>query len=263
MPFTPPIGSPPESILGYGEAKVGKSSAHLSIAEMYLRTNTPGTFYIIDTDNAMDRMLFSKGLKKEQGGNVEVLKAIGWEQYREASDKAVALAEPGDWIVVDFVDRAWTAVRNWYFDEFLEEAPEQYFIRKKKELVGAGKGGRRNRMALYEDIDWDVVNPEYNAFIQPLIGIHPKVNNKGHLFMVCEEKDVWKDGKPSGDTKPGGQGGLPYQVHSVIRFDKLARGRIMNNTTYGDRERPELKNEVYESFALSYLGKAAGWSITS
>lgn len=258
MPLIPPPDEGSERILVYGGPKVGKTSAWISVAQLYQQTGTPGTFYVIDTDNALKRMLAKKDLQ-----NVQVMEAYSWDEYRDASEKAVASATEEDWIVVDFVDRAWTAVRDWYFDEFLEEAPEEYFKRKKRENMAAGKGGKRNRLSLYEDIDWDVVNPEYNAFFKPLNGTHSRYRNKGHLFLVCEEKDVWKDGKPSGDTKPGGQGGLPYSVHSIIRLDRTKRGRLIHNNPIGggDRERPELMNEPYESFGLTYLCKTAGWKV--
>lgn len=256
MALVPPLGSPREKILVWGGPKVGKSCSHLSIAELYAATGTPGTFYIIDTDDAMPRMLYRRSLP-----NVVVLPAIGWSEYKAAGDKAVEMAGPEDWVIVDFVDRAWTAVRDWYFDVFLAEAPEEYFTRKKKEQIAEGRGGRKNRLGLYEEIDWDVVNPEYNSFIKPLIGTSAmKPNLRSHLFLVCEEKDVWEAGKPTGATKPGGQAGLQYQVHSLIKLDKVKRGRIMNNVGT-DRERPDIENEAYDSFALEYLCKCAGWSM--
>lgn len=251
MPLSPPEGLPPEKILVYGQAKSGKTSAWLSIAELYQQTGTPGTFWCVDTDDAMDRMLWNRQLS-----NVEVIPAYDWTEYREASSKAVANAQKGDWIVVDFVDRAWEEVRNWYLTEINEESPEEYFLRKKHELKDAGKGGKKHRMNLYDEIDWDVVKPEYNAFIKPIVQ-----KTKAHVFLVCEEKAIWVDNKPSDKTKPGGHGGLPFQVHSIIKLDKLARGYILNNDLGGDRQRDKLVNETYSSFALTYLCKCAGWSV--
>lgn len=251
MPLRPPKGLDPEKILVYGGYKVGKTSAWLSIAEMYKQTNTPGTFYCIDTDNAMRRMLWNRELD-----NVVVYTANEWSEYREAGAKVYANAQAGDWIVVDFIDRAWEEVRNWYLMEINDETPEEYFLRKKKELKAEGKGGKKSKLSLYDEIDWDIVKPEYNSFIKPFV-----VKTDAHLFFVCEEKDVWKDGKPSDKTKPGGHGGLPFQVHSLVRLDRLARGYIMNNDVGGDRQREKLVNETYESFALTYLCRIGGWTI--
>lgn len=251
VPLVPPSGSPREKILVYGDAKRGKTSSWLSIATLYQQTETPGTFWVIDTDDAMERMLSGRGLK-----NVDVFPARKWAQYREGAERAVSSAETGDWIVVDFIDRAWEKVRDWYLAEINDETPDQYFLRMKKELKDAGRGGKKNRMSLYDEIDWDVVKPEYAAFIEPLL-----YDTKAHLFFVCEEKAVWKEGKPTDKTKPGGNTGLPFQVHSVILLDKLKRGYTMNNVMWGDRERPAVENETYTSFAMQYLVAVAGWSI--
>jgi hypothetical protein len=249
MPLVPPEGSPREKILVYGPPKVGKTSAHLSIAEMYLATGTPGRFFVIDTDDAMEAMLVGRDLP-----NVEVLTANEWPEYKEAASKAVAQAEKGDWIVVDFVDRAWTEVRDWYMREVAETNWEEDVVERARQLKEEGKLDKKNRMRLYEGLNWDVINPQYNSFIKPLV-----IRTQANIFLTCEEKEVWKDGKPTNETTPGGQKGLSYQVRTILKLDKLARGRIIK--TQGDRERPELNNETYDSFAMTYLCKTAGWKI--
>lgn len=245
-----------EKILLIGGPKVGKTSCWLSTAWWAWKSGDPRHFYVIDTDDAVEAVMLDE--KFAGMDNVTVYAANEWEEYESAGETARSLAKEGDWIVVDFADKAWKAVQNYYLRE----------VRKKSRadaLMDASKKGAQGWDLFREDFDWASINAVYDEWIKPLLlGAH-----RAHLFFVTEQAEIIESSKMTdeqkrakrefGRFKPTGQKSLPYQVRSILRLDRIARGRII--TTLGDRARKELENDDMNDFFRDYLRDVAGWSV--
>lgn len=238
-----------EKILIFGGPKVGKSTSWLSIAAMAAESESDAHFHVIDTDEAVPALLL--GEKYKGLSNVTVYPAIEWSEYRDAGRKVFEAAGPGDWVIIDFIDKAWKAVQSWFTQEVHGMEIAEFMLKQRL----AGKSG----WDLYREIDWNVVNPEYDAFAKPFL-----LRSKANLLVVCEETVVGTEDESAkkqmfSQVKPTGQKSLPYQVRSILRLERVIRGRLL--TTIGDRERPELDREEYDSFAWTYLCQTAGWTL--
>lgn len=237
-----PKGVARERILALGGAKVGKTSAYLSIAKKCPES----TVHVLDSDFAMDRML--------EGGdfpNVEVTTVDGWVDYVEGVKAVCAKAKPDDWLVIDFLSGAWDAVQTWYIDKRYGMAPEDYFT--KHEL--ANKKGN----ALEGDTDWGVINKNHKALMS-LIKRAPC-----HVFATATSRTVG-DRDDAGlkstfgavGSRPEGQKHLSHDFHTLVLFKKSRLGEFQM-TTVGDRQRTLVENVPVKEFATDYLLKVAGW----
>lgn len=248
-----------EKILLYGPTKVGKTSAWLSIAWWAWKSGDHMKFWIMDTDDAVGDVILDE--KYNEMGNLEVfiVDETDWAGYETTAATIRDNCKPGDWIVIDFADRAWKAVQNWATQETKQKSRDET-------MLEAAKKGAEG-WDLFREIPWPVVNSRYDSFIKPLLLQTPGVD----LFFVCAQKDIGAEGKgkESDDVKrarrefgryiPGGQKDLPYQSRSVLRLDRLARGRVLY--TAGDRARKELAGDLMNDFFTTYLRGVAGWTI--
>lgn len=176
----------------------------------------------------------------------------------EASHKVVENAQRGDWIIGDMIDRGWKLVQSW----------ESETVRKKssaEEKLTAAKEGKTG-WDLFKDTNWIVVNSQWDLFIKPLL-----LSSPAHLFFTTEEQDLGegRSNDPAdvknarqafGRYKPAGQKSIPYQVRSILRMDRLARGRVLY--TLKDRARKELNGETCTDLFLCYLRDIGGWGMT-
>lgn len=213
-------------------------------------------FYVLDTDDALEVILSAP---RYEGLNIELTNGYEWTDYRRWSNNVMENARPGDFVVVDMVDKAWSAAQDFIRDKMSGMDKEKAMFK----AIGEKKTG----WDLFgEGLDWSAVNATYDAFLKPLL-----LRCKAHVILVSEEKEIpdapkkpgAKDiGKTDrvqfGKFKPAGQKSLGYQVRTMLRLERKNIGRTI--TTLGDRERTELVGEVYEDFFTTYLEKVAGWS---
>lgn len=251
-----------EKILLLGAGKSGKSSAHLSLAFWAYKSGDTRKFFIIDTEQAIrDVMSEPKydGMLAEDGGNIHLFEVIDWSDYEDAGKKILAQAVQGDWIVIDFITHAWSAVQ----DDFLQDAVGKT---RGKVLSDAGKAGVSGWDMFKVDFNWNAINGAYFDFVKPLL-----LKSRAHLFFVAEQKEIQEGTKAEdqrehlkdyGRFAAAGQKKLPYQCRSYLRVQRLARGRVLY--TLGDRAREELNGASMDpDFMTSYLKGVAGWTITS
>lgn len=252
-----------EKILLIAPGKAGKTTCWLSIAFWALKSGDSRAFYVITTDDeAVEAVMLDekyRGMSAEEGGNVHLFPVRQWEDYQEASEKVLASAQQGDWIVIDFITHAWTEVANYYLRE----------VRKKERaevMLDASKKGAQG-WDLFREIDYQVVNPLYDAFFKPLL-----LQSRAHLFLVAEQDEIYESGKNTEDQKAHlrewgkykakGQKALPFQCRSYLRLQRLARGRVL--FTLGDRAREELNGkEMAPDFYKTFLEGVAGWKVES
>ncbi len=241
-----PKGATRERILLFGPSGTGKSSAYLSIA----RKCPDSTFYVLDSDFAIERMLESENLP-----NVEHRLVVDWEGYVEGVKDFQAKMSSDDWLVIDFISTAWEAAQGYFIDQIHGKDMDAYFLEARKKKA---KGN-----PLEGDTDWGVINKLYKAWMNILIAKTP-----GHIFATAQAKAVGDRDDPAVKqlytgvgARPEGQKNLAYSFHSVLLTGKTRMGEY-NFTTVKDRGRREVeKMAVSEAagFAGAYLLPVAGW----
>lgn len=265
MPLVEPgNGKLREKILLLAPGKAGKTSSYLSIAWWAFKSGDTRKFFIVDTDLAVRDVLNEPkydGMLAEDGGNLHIFEVVDWVEYQEASRKILAEAVKGDWIVIDFITHAWSAVQ----EDFVLDAAGMTLGQS---LSLAGKKGLSGWDMYSVDLNWVSVNGAYFDFIKPLL-----LKSRAHMFMVAEQNEINEKAKKLsekdrehlrefGKYAAKGQKALPYQCRSYLRLQRLARGRVL--FTLGDRARTELNGETMKpDFFSAYLKSIAGWSISS
>lgn len=264
MPLIPPSVNNRtlrEKVLLIAPPKTGKTSSWLSIAYWSYKTGDPAKFFVIDTDDAVRAVMAEEkysGMDADDGGNVIVREVIDWEDYQAASTEALKTVGEGDWVVIDMVTYAWTAVQNWYVEQAQNKS-------RAEALMDASKKGASGWDLFREaGMDWSVINAEYDAFIKPL-----NLRSRANLFYIAEQETIPDNTKVEdqkahirefGKHKARGQKALPYQCRSYVRMQRLARGRVL--FTLGDRARKEMDGEDMPlDFFSTYMKGVAGWGI--
>lgn len=265
-----------ECILCYGPPNVGKSTNWKSIIQAYEATDTPGTFYVVDTDGYAAQKLLSS--TPELAHRVVLYKTKDWETFRQASREIMKSSQIGDWVIVDFADRPWNFVQNYFSrtvfggsdeDEF-DEA--EYLLKLRAEWqekeAHKPKKDRMEKQAksnMAEGWDWGYINDLYDKRMLPLI-----LETPAHVYLTSKAGDLNKELEQDvmkklmfGEVglKPAGQKSLPYQVDTVV-LQKFVAGQRTITTTAKDRERTTVTDAVMNDFATQYLVSNAGWSLT-
>lgn len=255
MPLVPAI-SEPERILLYGGPGSSKTTSWLDIAKIYQLTNTPGKFYVLDTDSTTARMIQSS---YSHLSNLIVRTAFDWPEYRQYTTEFYKAVTPIDWIIIDQASSAWTTVQRYFTDEVFHQDMGDYFLKMRKAMAEDAK-----QLKTFQGwTDWNVINAMYLSWIQPLT-----LRQKCHMLAtaIADPVNEAQDEKASQQLfsrfgfKPGGQKHLAYQFHTVLllSYDPMRRWTMQ---TPKDRERQMLQGESNGSFVRDYLMKIAGWSM--
>jgi hypothetical protein len=246
-----------ERILLIGPWGAGKSTAWATIYDWLRRTESPGKLYLIDTDRAVDRVCPS--LPESQFADVHE-----WPEYLTAIDRFIELATRDDWLVIDLIDKAWSAVQNHFIHEAFGKNAASYFMEWKK---GDSKAG--NALADGFGANWQVINKMYDEFMQEKVLRWP-----GHI-LACSPADPVKlpDRKGEGGdekeildafgrygVKPAGQKKLGFQFLSVILLNPKANETwAFSSMKDVKRERPQ--NQPLTDFVMDYLVGVAKWTL--
>ena len=255
-----PKGQPRERHLAYGGSGSGKTKAWLDIAQAYEDAGIDGDFHVLDTDYAVERMLFEGYPDLVASGRVKTTVPYdGWADYQTFSRGLKKNVGPDDWVIVDLMDEAWEEVQNFYSNEVFGEDKGDYFLTRRKDMKNPKKD---NMFEGYTD--WNVIKPLYASFSKGIFYSH-----RGHVFVTAGAAAVSRGGGSFGDSKeivstfghvglkPTGNKRLMHNVHSAILFTQDKKGWSI--TTAKDRERVMLKNEDIDNFADDYLRKIANW----
>ena len=285
-------GRSKERVLVYGMEGVGKSLAALDIAS---RIAPDATMYVIDNDNAWDRMLEGQTLAGETvqvreeyrwdpkqgkeggwveddrwavgGGNVVVYHAQGWVANIEAMAEVKATAGPDDWCCVDSGSALWDDVQAWFTDKVFDSSKADYFLKVRMEM---GKDSA-SLGALDGWVDWPVINAQYKEHAMSFLVLPPC-----HLIVTAEQADV-SSGSAKGkaledketiamyggqQVKARGQKRIGHNVQTVLRLARRAGGKFTVTTLKdrGGRDQFDGDDVTDRGFASWYLEDVAGWT---
>lgn len=244
-----------ELILVMGAPGAGKSTAWLSIAELHQKMGSPSRFHVLDSDQAMPRML-AEGYR--QLTNVTTYPVFTWDEYVKALATALKGITPRDWLVVDMLDPSWDAVQSYYIEQIFHEDPGQFFLEARKAIKG------KSLQALDGWQDWTVINRLYKGWINQLI-----FQSRCHVFATAKvaaidaktaDKETLQVFGPYG-VKPKGQKDAAYLFHTVLLLAQGAQGGKWVGNTIKDRTRPRWEGQTITNFGVQYLVQVAGWSL--
>lgn len=277
MPLRPTLPAA-ERILAYGPAGSGKTTNLLNIAKFAHLTKSDAKFYVMDSDFAMDRMLIGYpdipfGIWNDPNfpitpeSRIIVLPVFVWREYMAALDFIARYARPQDWVSVDFISNAWTAVQEHFAMEVFNQDIADYFLKVRKSI----KDDAKSLGALEGWVDWQVINPMYRKWVNQLL-----FRGRYNIYCTAKSDNLSSDKKPTEDPqtrqmflrfglKPVGQKDLPFQFHTVLLTNRVVLPGDDNIhytiMTIKDRERQEFNGTIVNNFAQDYLVKVAGWSL--
>lgn len=284
-------GRSKERILVYGMEGVGKSLAALDIAS---RIGPGATLYVIDNDNAWDRMLEGqtvagesvrvaeeyrwnpegKGLARWEfdgqwcvdEGNVVVYHAAGWVANISAIAQVVQAAGPDDWCCIDSGSALWDDVQAWFTESVFDSSMADYFMQVRMEKAKAAKEAKALG-ALDGWVDWPVINAQYKGAVMKFLVTPPC-----HLIVTAEQADVTKEDQDKEtralyggeQVKPRGQKRIGHNVQTVLRLSRQRNGTFVVTTVKdrGGREKMEMEDVTDRGFGEWYLEEVAGWTST-
>jgi len=241
-----------ERILVVGGPGSGKTWGWLKLAAYFKDSQ----FYVIDSEIGAERSLQEFPNLR----NVHVYPVSEWKDYRDAQNEVAAKSTANDWIVVDMVDKAWSAVQRYFVDEIFSKEMGDYFLEARRKIKKDAKslfGGRDS--ALKGWTDWVVINKLYEDFMLPIVYRYPAnlyLATAGQPVSEEDDKEVRSLYGPLG-LRPSGQKNLAYQPDTVLFFMHAADGYYMS--TIKDRGgRKYLDKQKLYSFPIQY-GAIAGW----
>lgn len=281
-----PAYSLQERILMGGGQGTGKTYDWLTIA----RACPKQKFYIIDPDDGVRSVWYpefpelenlvyyftptwfttdSETLKKggpkseilKDGSNRKnIFKAGVLDAWNLLKDKI----NPGDWVIVEHLHLIWDSVQEAFADEVFHKDIGEYFLEKRKALVG----GAKQLAALEGWVDWPVINKMHNAdFINKIC-----YQNPGHVFLTTAISVGNVNPKEDSDIKAfygdstirfDGQKKTPFKARTtLIKKQGGGRGKdrtYIANTFLKDRGREHLVDAEITDFYYDYLVGIASW----
>jgi len=246
-----------------GGAGAGKTRAYFSLADLSQKSGSPATFYVVDTDYAVEHTL-AVGFPHLE--NV-VYQTVGdWDEYMGAVTGFQPKIRSGDWLICDLLSNAWEAVQDDYAYKVFGMSMASYFEERKKQAKRAADEGWEG------SADWNIIKPKYREFVLRFFFRHP-----GHVLATTGTQALRREGawKDAGETiatfdhigfRPTGEKRTAHQAHTVLLMKQTAKGG-WEWSTGKDRERPYKANvglgdqEHPGSWAKSYCLGVAGWSL--
>jgi len=282
---------PLERIIGMGITGSGKSYQWLKMAEVLLPTGAK--FRCLDTDNDIPYMLHTQfpHLLPENGGNVYVLPAVDWPEYKAGvfwlqrkplTDQIRAMVDPvivkdwgipiklDDWIIVDKANAAWDTVQRYFTESVFGEDIGDYFLEMRRlveQRGGKGKDGKIATSIAREAFDgwkdWGVINKLYFDWVHPIVY---RVNC--HVYVTTDVEKMDRGEKDTelltlfGDfgLRPSGQKKLGGQMHTIFLYMpgkdhwEISTAKDRAGRLYFDKTR-------LISLFHQYLVAKAGWPI--
>jgi hypothetical protein len=242
-------GSSKERVLLMGSYGAGKSNSWADIASW------GGKCHVIDLDYSADRTVEGMGRGQD---NVTVYSVDGWDELVEATERATIAIQPGEWLVIDPIDKAWEWAQQGYSEKVFGKDVDQWFIEAKKsgEAIGGDYG-----------TNWATINRMYQKFmgyvhrckgnVMACTGIVQLVTGEGK--MAEKDADTVKLFSRFG-VKPAGQKNLGHSFHTILLLSEPTSDQWVVSTVR-DRGRGKLSKEKMEGFVSTYLIGAAGWSL--
>jgi hypothetical protein len=270
-----PKGRARERILTYGSPGAGKSYGAGSIARRCL--NPGDTMWIIDLDNAWDRLLETEftdlGVREEwrdgkrnsgyevEDGCLVVYHCREWSDTKKALERVFARAQFDDWIVLDNVSVMWDDIVTWFTAEMYGTDLPAFLIQARAQLEDekAEKAGKESLLLkLYQ-----YINPEWQRVI-----VKPIVTAPCHVYAIAEAKPINTHQENKGvmelygafGMKPQSQNriGHPFTTILLLAKTKMGKRQLTTVKDWG-REEHAVRDMEYEDVAKEVLFKVAGW----
>ena len=241
-----------------GSPGTGKSEQLLNIVRYLEQFNIPA--YVIDLEDKLEAMLLGKDEKPTNLKQFHI--AFDWDKepknkddiggIKQALDKITKEAKPGNWIMVDRIDLAWSRVQDWFTqiknEETLAELMTKKSVAMKKSSMFIPK---------FDQGSWQVINENYGSFIMNLL-YKPRCNvllTAGIRYDENSPLDIYGNLGIS----PKGQKELAHQPHGVflLRVEKTPRKEIKWDITTGKDlpGRDYMEREPLNDFAWEYLSR--------
>lgn len=248
-----------ERILAMGLYGSGKTHAWATIADWYRRTDTPGHFYVLDTDNTSLRTLDGY---TDWNKNVTRVDIADWRALTSQTGDWFGQAAPTDWLIVDSIDKPWSMVQDFFIEEQFGTDADAFFMQARK----ANAAG--HPLASDYGSNWTVINKLYSRWIGQVI------RWPGHVYAATPAQQVAEpnNGGRGGDSReiretfgrygvrPTGQKALGFQFHTVLLLQSPSRDE-WTLTSVKDRSRELQVAAPMFDFVASYLVPVAGWSV--
>jgi hypothetical protein len=249
-----------ERIIAYGVAGSGKSKGFYDTARWLQQAGLNTHFYVIDTDFAAERAL-AEGYPDLT--NVTAYVCEDWDRLNEATDLILSAAKPGDWLMIDMIDKAWSFVQANFIEQVHDQSFDSYLLEARKMMAKANKEGALKPFEGWTD--WPAVNAMYERWIKRALYNTAGIN----IYACAPVKDVTKDtDKTLKDiygvlgVMPAGQKNLTHQFHTVL-LCKHKTADEWTLTSVKDRERTRLDNSRVITFPITYLVPVAGYNPTA
>lgn len=240
-----------ERILLYGAESTGKTYAWLKVAKWAQKTKSESRFYVIDTDNAVGRMMADDEFANLT--NVDWHVPTDWIELLDYTAAYVDKVGPGDWLVVDMASWAWEAVQQFYTKMRFGSDLGSF------KLQAAVSGGSPNN-PFDGDTDWSTINSLYREWSGKLVRL------QGHLLLTSSARPVssrdnadLKDRYQKYGSRPEGQKHLGHLAHTVVQV--TCQGDTYRMTAVKDRSREKMEGVEVSDFCRQYLMGVAGWRL--
>ena len=256
-----------ERILSMGSYGAGKSYQWLCLAQ-WLKPQG-AKFYVIDTDDTVERMVAEEFPDLDRGSNVILHHAYTWPAYMKAQAAILSAAGVGDWIVFDMADAPWKAVQSYFVSQVFDKDISDYFVEARQDLASHGDKTKRGKDAKNLKVfdgwmDWPVINKIYDSLVMPLI-----FDSSAHLYFTAKITPLRDDESlavrelygPYG-VKPAGQKDLGHLFHTVLLFQQGQERGVWQITTVKDRGRKYFDHEKLINFPIQYLVAKARWPVS-
>lgn len=258
MPLHPP-NSRKERLLVYGRSGAGKSSTWLSVANWALDTDADTVIHLGDTDHAWDAMRYEDIEPYISVTDLDINEYPDWLTWTRTVREKV---KPSDWVVVDMIDKAWTAAQTHFWYQMSGGDPlGEIYLRNQQAIVTKGEQGEY--MGGAHGANWGVINKFYGAFFQAVIAM------PCHVLCIAPAAEIRQDSPPAERDqwkigwKPQGQKDLPHGFHTILFAAETPRNYIYSTVKergpIGRPTRPLLKGEEVQDFVTTYLMKIGGW----
>jgi hypothetical protein len=232
----------------------------LNVAHWYQETNTPGRFFVIDTDKAVSRML---GTSFAHLNNVEYGTALDWESCVELLKKYHEIAQQGDWFIVDMLGpQTWQFVRNYFNARTNPKAGDDLDLGEYL-LELRIKAGKTSKVPISEVVGWDwtIVNRMYLGWVNTFV-----LKGNYHVFAAAGADAFFGDKEDkttrvlfaAKGQKPKGMKEAPHLFHTILFIEAFRQGEPQF-TTMKDRGRQPMDGELLNDFAMQYLCARAHW----
>lgn len=241
----------------------------MQIARMYKRFNTPGTFYVLDTDATVRAMMMDDE-NRDLPIELRTSSKVNWEGIQSALMDFNKAAKAGDWVIVDMAPHVWKAAQNWYARvKYATDKPAEHALNTHASWTG--KGDKSD----IEGWNWQYVNGIYDEIMSPILYDSP-----AHVMCLAgaEELDPSKVKDKQKRVRYAGVNHVPKQIQNDLDYglDTLIYLESIQGQTYATTVAERVKARGVDGVALKqtliseangfvfeYLLKVAGWKVVA